>query len=501
MLFRQIAPLFAAAAIAFPITLAAAEKLENQAFWNSVYKENKVLEIHLSLDRENWDKLDPNRQQVENAQNRGAFENRRPGSSPPRPRPPRDSAEYEYVRASMKINGLSFKDIGLRHKGNSSFFSTVGQLKRPLKIDTNRFVKGQKLYGRTKLNFSNAFKDATFMKEKLGYEVFQAAGFETPGVGWARVTLSVEGLYNRKVVGLYVIVEQVDDNFLERRFGQEAEEGVLMKPEQLFEWKYLGEDLKKYDAYEIKDGKNNLALIKRFADFVKLIEQGSDAQFESQIGKRLDLDLFASYLAANSLLANLDSYVATPHNYYLWTDSRDGVVRLLPWDLNETFGAFPMVGDSYSQATWNIHKPWVSEKRLLTRLFKLDSFKSLYLSKVQKLMAGDFTQKQLNARIDQLAHVLQPWVAKEPTKDSVAAFERSIDSSNTRAGSAPFVTFGNRGPGGANNSMALKQFIDLRINSVNRQLQGKEMGTTLQPRRRGGPGGRPGGNPGFGPPR
>ena len=44
----------------------------------------------------------------------------------------------------------------------------TGEMKQPFKIDTNRFIKGQKLHGRTKLILSNAFLDSAFMKEKLG---------------------------------------------------------------------------------------------------------------------------------------------------------------------------------------------------------------------------------------------------------------------------------------------------------------------------------------------
>ena len=44
----------------------------------------------------------------------------------------------------------------------------TGEMKHPFKIDTNRFIKGQKLHGRTKLILSNAFLDSAFMREKLG---------------------------------------------------------------------------------------------------------------------------------------------------------------------------------------------------------------------------------------------------------------------------------------------------------------------------------------------
>ena len=64
--------------------------------------------------------------------------------------------EFDYARSEITIDGQLFPDAGLRFKGNSSYRSSRNSLKKPFKIDTNRFIKGQKLHGRTKLNLSNA---------------------------------------------------------------------------------------------------------------------------------------------------------------------------------------------------------------------------------------------------------------------------------------------------------------------------------------------------------
>ena len=77
--------------------------------------------------------------------------------------------------------------------GNSSYRFSQQGFRRPFKIDTNRFTKGLKWFGKTKLNLSNSFKDSTYLREKLGYEIFHAAGLPTPGVGWAHVWLTIDG--------------------------------------------------------------------------------------------------------------------------------------------------------------------------------------------------------------------------------------------------------------------------------------------------------------------
>ena len=188
----------------------------------------------------------------------------------------------------IKFDGKLFKIAVLIFKGNSSYRFAGRSLKKPFKIDTNRFVKGQKLYGRTKINLSNAFLDSAFMKEKLGYDVYRAAGIPTPGVGWAAVTLTVEGITKKKHLGVYCLIEQVDDHYLSRNFGTDTNDKLLMKPEAVDDWEYFGDDPKAYERYNIKYGKENIELIHRFSELLKLIEKGSDKAFEEQIENRLD---------------------------------------------------------------------------------------------------------------------------------------------------------------------------------------------------------------------
>ena len=148
---------------------ASAQESPDAAFWNSVFSENHVLDIRVEVTREAWDTMQPSRERRE-----------------------RDGQRYTYVRAKVTIDGQPFDDAGLRFKGNSSFRATGPRLKKPFKIDLNRFTKGQKLHGRTKLNLSNSFLDSAFMKEKLAYELYRAAGLPTPGVGWANLTLIIQ---------------------------------------------------------------------------------------------------------------------------------------------------------------------------------------------------------------------------------------------------------------------------------------------------------------------
>ena len=433
-------------------------KKADAAFWNSVYAENHVLDVQISITREAWDAMQPQRRE------------RRPGEDGPRVD---FGNQFPYAKTKVVIDGLSLPDTGMRFKGNSSYRFASRGLKRPFKIDTNRFTKGQKLHGRTKLNFSNAFLDSAFMKEKLGYELYHAAGLPTPGVGWADVTLTIEGLAKKKPLGIYVIIEQVDDRYIGQNLGKASKGSLLMKPESMDDWRYLGEEPKAYERYNIKVGQKNADQIRQFAKLLKLVEQGSDDEFAREIGKRMNLEQFAGYLAATSILVNIDSYIGMPHNYYLLMDKADGRLRMLPWDLNETFGTFTMGRSPEMLAKWDIDRPWISKRRLSERLFETESFRKRYRTAVAKLMKEHFTEEKLFERIDTFEKAITPHIKKDEIGKGFSGMQMGINGDSNGVNKAV-----------DRRVFAIKPFILQRITSVNDQLTGKTEGEKIQGRRK-----------------
>ncbi|MCP4773904.1 MAG: hypothetical protein GY880_06680, partial [Planctomycetaceae bacterium] len=302
---------------------------DNDAFWKSVYNDNHVVQIEMKVSRESWETMQPKR--ANNARGKGRLNS---------------ANEFDYAKAEITIDGQLFSDAGLRFKGNSSYRSSRASLKKPFKIDTNRFITGQKLHGRTKLNLSNAFLDPAYMKEKLAYGVYRAAGLPTPQTGWANVVLSVEGIADKKPLGIYVVIEQLDERYLEENLQGDSQQSILTKPESLDDWEYLGKELDAYQQYNIKIGKTNTPTIQRLMEIMELIEKAPDQEFADKIQDYVDLENIAGYLAATSLLANIDSYIGMPHNYYLLLNNPQDKLKILPWDVNEAFGTFTLLGPS-----------------------------------------------------------------------------------------------------------------------------------------------------------
>jgi spore coat protein CotH len=133
--------------------------------------------------------------------------------------------EEDYVKADMWYDGELIPDIALRPKGNSSLASTIssGSIRFSMKADLNFFNSARNLDGVKKLNFNNGWSDPSYMREMLSYEIFRQMGIPTPRASF--VDLWVNDIH----LGLYTMVEQVDQTFLRQHFADPS--GNLYKPE------------------------------------------------------------------------------------------------------------------------------------------------------------------------------------------------------------------------------------------------------------------------------
>jgi spore coat protein H len=50
-----------------------------------------------------------------------------------------------------------------------------------------------------------------------------------------------------------------------------------------------------------------------------------------------DIDGFLKWLAVNTTIQNWDTYGRMTHNYYLYNDPADNLIKWIPWDNNEAF--------------------------------------------------------------------------------------------------------------------------------------------------------------------
>lgn len=415
------------------------------------------------------------------------FPGPRPGGPSREGRPPMggDEDRYPKVHASIDFAGTTFADVQARYKGNATYMASRGQLKRSLKIDLNKFVKGQKIGAVTELNFHSSVMDPGWMNEALSYELYREAGVPSPRTAYAQIWLNVPGQHDNQYLGLYNLVENVDKHFLDEHY---ASPGALFKPEHTDLFADLGDDFSAYEkAYDPKTSLSTKQK-ERFLEFVRLVNKADDAEFAAKAPDYLDLDELARYFAVTVWIAAMDSPLAMDHNYYLYLDAQTMKFQILPWDLDLAFGKFGGNGEDLS-----IEKPWRGDKKFLERLFALEGFKKPYLAYLAKYQDTIFKPEKIAARITELAAAIRPAIKAE-SAEKLAAFDSLIAGKFPEAvPSGPAEARQNfRGPWGPMAGKPIEPFVQARSRSVADQLAGKPIQVSAANERRPGGGFDPG---------
>jgi spore coat protein CotH len=274
------------------------------------------------------------------------------------------------------------------------------------------------------------------MRENLTMAVFRDAGAPAPRTAYALVYVSVAGLHEKKLAGLYTVIEEINKPFLKRTFGSDG--GLLLKPENAFDLPYLGNDPAKYEkVYRPKTDKNiPPAAWQRLFDFLQLIHKADDETFEKTIDTYLDMDAFLRFIALNALTANMDSFLSTSHNFYVYIHPDTLKIHFIPWDTNLSFGTFDWVGSTKEQTELSIRQPYVKANKLLERILRNERFAKPYRREIDRLTDAVFNPTHLSARIESLerliadayraAKIAPPSAATQPTTLPIKADLRTF---------------------------------------------------------------------------
>jgi spore coat protein H len=405
--------------------------------------------------------------------------------------------DLPWSRGDVTFDGETYKDVGVRYKGNYTFLATARSLKRSMKFDLNRNVKGQKLDGLTMLSFNCGVSDPSRAREALSYAFFRDAGVPASRTAFAELTLTVPGKYDKELVGVYTVVEQVNKRFLKRHFKDGT--GMLLKPEGLHGGlAYLGANWRPYENRYRPRSSPTDEQKKRLIDFTKLITRGSDEAFAKEIGSYLDVEAFLKFIAANALLSNLDSYLGYGHNYFLYLVPQTNKFVFIPWDLDLSLATWPAAGMPEQQVNLSIHHPHAGQNKLLDRLFAIKEHKEKYLAIIKDLTATSFTKTKLLDHLKEIEKALRAPMTKEAR--AVAArkeggggggFGKGFGGGGFGKGFGGGGFGMGFGGGAFGHSMPPRRFIERRTASVAAQLAGKARGFEPAPIGFGGP-------PGFG---
>lgn len=195
-LFMVIALCFSSLIMLLPKSSTSSTSIEQPDYITTIFNDDSVIEINIEMDEDSWQEM------LDNA------------------------ASEEYTAANITVNGTTYNNVAIRPKGNSSLSQLVtddSTERYSFKIKLDKYVDGQTLDGLSKLVLNNNMSDTTSMKEYLSYKLLDSLGIPTPVCSYAHITV------NGEEWGLYLAVEPIEEEFIERNYG--SIDGNLYKPE------------------------------------------------------------------------------------------------------------------------------------------------------------------------------------------------------------------------------------------------------------------------------
>ncbi|MGB0390618.1 MAG: CotH kinase family protein [Salibacteraceae bacterium] len=243
-----------------------------------------------------------------------------------------------YFECQLFFNGKEWYHVGVRYKGNSSLSASSNKLPLRFKFDefedTYIVITNQTFYGFKELSLGSNYNDEAVMRDKTASDVFR--NFGVPAVQTAFYEIWIDtGSGSAQYYGVYTMNEVVFDSFLANYFGSET--GNCYKPDgDGAAFSASGFSLADFELKN-NDGANK-SEIQEMYDILHSSDRTSNpSQWRSNLESVFDVNGFLKYLAANNTMQNWDTYGNMTHNYYLYHDPADGLLKWIVWDNNEAF--------------------------------------------------------------------------------------------------------------------------------------------------------------------
>lgn len=439
-----------------------------------------------------------------------------------------DASSKEYIPVDVVIDGNTIKNVAIRTKGNSSLSSIeMSDSERySFKIEFDHYQDGLTYDGLDKLALNNIAQDNTYLKDYVSYQLMSGFDADSPLCSFIDITINGEDW------GLYLAVEGIEESFAERNYGSSY--GNIYKPDSMdmvdggngergadgenpgmpfggnedangenpgmnFDNRDrdaqtenpgmpFGENADMDEPGEMMGmpfgGSDDVALVysddeydsysnifdnavfditnsdkDRLIASIKQLNEGGNPE------EVVNIEEVLRYFVVHNFVLNFDSYTGSMmHNYYLYED--DGQLSMIAWDYNLAFGAFAMGGGampgqqqtdtaSVDSTTSIINYPiddpvsgtTLEDRPMLGQLLANEEYLALYHELFSEFIAEYFETGEFERIVDNAVSLISPYVEKDPT--AFCTYEEFTNA-----------------------SAVLKDFCNLRAESVQKQLDG-----------------------------
>ncbi|HMF17370.1 MAG TPA: CotH kinase family protein, partial [Gemmataceae bacterium] len=314
------------------------------------------------------------------------------------------------VPATLIVDGKKYPNVGVRFRGNSSYFKAPAGYKRSLHLALDFVDKKQRLHGYKTLTLLNGADDPSLMHTVLFSHV---ARQYMPAAKANFVKLVING----ESWGIFPNLQQVNKDFLKENYktAKGARWKVPGDPGADGGLRYIGDNIADYKRhYQIKSKDNDKDWKALIALCETLCTTPPD-KLEAALTPILDIDSVLWFLAIDNAVINDDGYWVRASDYNIYRDPK-GKFHLTAHDTNETFQpmgfgfpggfgkgpkgpGFGPGGGGYSL------DPLIGmndeRKPLRSRLLTVPSLRARYLEHIRTIADNSFDWKKLGPVVAQ----------------------------------------------------------------------------------------------------
>jgi hypothetical protein len=316
---------------------------------------------------------------------------------------------YQPGAVTMSVDGRSSGrlDMEIRLKGSTS----IQKLSETpsFKILFPKGPAGTGYLGLRRLTLNAMTQDGSKLHEYGAYALFNAMGVPASKTGWARVY--VNGVDR----GLYLNVEQPDENFASKKFKditQHIYEGVALR-----DLKFGNDDgdnlTGSYPAdygWKVTPNKNDLKRLISVANY------SDPAAWYRGLETVTDRPALIKFMATEAFLGHWDGYTGPIINNYFIRSSTRGKFTFIPWGVDQTFGEdrkTTQVGDSFITPLLSktSKHPWQTKETargsLYVKCIAYTTCRTAYLTEL-KAVSAMATKMKLSTLMKSAAKLVNP---------------------------------------------------------------------------------------------
>jgi hypothetical protein len=349
-----------------------------------------------------------------------------------------DTIPDTYQPINIQYNNTTLYHCGIKIKGNASYFFNKYKLKKSFKISFNEFEK-QNFDGLQKIILNNGTSDPSFVREPLSYMLMRNNNLPAPRTAYAK--LFINGAY----WGLYQVIENIDNQFLQNHFGIDSSQGNLFKTgqEASVTLAYVGNSKAAYKnkglqlkSNEEIDDWNGLI------HFLDVINNKNGTELYDSLQTLFNTSDYLKVLAIEKMVNSWDSYWGGGNNFYLYQHP-NRKFYWIPWDMNETFvDEHAFITNLTVSYNYLLPTNRYASRPLLKSIFSFSNNSTTYFDNVCGLLGSGLASYQVDSTLGAWHALIDQAVLQDPNKlYSYTDFKNSLFESTINAD----LTFPNSG--------------------------------------------------------